>query len=231
MNHSMTNGALAAAVSCALAFASNSASAQTPPLHAVPAPAPPSAVGRTAMPSAPDPVGGAQVLEPADTAACPAGCPPAYGPPPPPADWAARHARGGPSQSQYLSRLEYIEGLPPPDGYVETSEIRRGLVIAGTVVTAVPWAASLSAAVGIDDGRGAALGIPVLGPWFAMPTLGTDGGARAALTLSGLTQAAGATMLLIGLAHPKLSFVKYTSARLEISAVPLPGGASVAVTY
>lgn len=159
-----------------------------------------------------------------DAPSCTAQCPPARptAPPPPPP---------GIESSPYLSRIDYVEGLPPPEGYEIDTEVRRGLVIAGAVVTGTPWIASVTAATALDGTDGAMLAIPVVGPWLAMATLHEDSAARAALTLSGLTQASGATMLLLGLAMPRKSYVRYVSPEVVIAAAPLPGGAAVEVVY
>ena len=130
-----------------------------------------------------------------------------------------------------VSRLEYITGLEPPDGYRETSEPRIGLVIGGSITLGLGYVNSVIGGVAIEDGRGMPLVVPIAGPWIAMGTLGEDGGARAGLALAGLSQAAGATMLILGLALQKKSLVKYTAANVEITASPLPGGASLSVTY
>ncbi len=160
-----------------------------------------------------------------DAPSCSAQCPPhpPPGPPPPPPP--------GIEASPYLSRIDYVEGLPPPEGYEIDTEVRRGLVIAGAVVTGTPWIASVTAATALDGTDGAMLAVPVVGPWLAMATLHEDSAARAALTLSGLTQASGATMLLLGLAMPRKSYVRYVSPEVVIAAAPLPGGAAVEVVY
>lgn len=201
------------AIGCAVALAltTSIASAQQAP---APSGTPPDTSSDDAPPPSVD--SGPPLQVTMEAPRCTARC----APPPPP-----------PFTTAYLDRLPYVEGLAPPDGYQVDTEVRRGLVIAGAVVTGAPWIASASAAAAMDASEGAALAVPVLGPWLAMPTLGNDGGARAALTLSGLTQASGAMMLIIGLAVPKKSFVRYVSPEVAIAAAPLPGGAAVEVTY
>jgi hypothetical protein len=121
--------------------------------------------------------------------------------------------------------LPYEDGDPIPPGYKLRSQSRRGLVIAGAIVTGVPWVISTTAAVGnnFDDKTGYLL-IPGIGPWLTLLAgggkdgtcaVGSDycyrsdrSGVRAALTLDGLVQTAGATMFVLGLAFPRKRLIR-----------------------
>jgi len=121
--------------------------------------------------------------------------------------------------------LPYEDGDPIPPGYKLRRQARRGLVIAGSIVTGVPYAFSVTGAVGanFEDSSGFLL-IPVLGPWLMLASGGANdedcstatgyycsgdqSGLRAILVLDGLAQAAGATMFIAGIAMPRKRLVR-----------------------
>lgn len=120
--------------------------------------------------------------------------------------------------------LPYEPGDPIPPGYHLREQPRRGLVIAGALMTGVPWALSVTAATAANfDNKLGFLFIPAIGPWLALATgagkdktcASTDefcdgdrASARAVLVLDGLVQSAGATMLVIGLLVPRKRLVR-----------------------
>ncbi len=102
--------------------------------------------------------------------------------------------------------LPYEEGDPIPEGYKLTTKSYNGLLIAGGVTFGVLY--GLSAAVGIaamaegDDGGGMLL-IPVAGPFIAAGTLDSQNDFKGPGVVAGLGQAAGLTLLTLGLVLDK----------------------------
>jgi hypothetical protein len=112
-------------------------------------------------------------------------------------------------------------GGPVPSGYHVEERPRRGLVIAGTVVLAVPYGLGLAIAGGENFPNGSGwLIVPGIGPWLTLLTRnksgdcsnsnfndcvdnGVDDTVRTFLILDGLMQTGGAVMLIAGLAAPK----------------------------
>jgi len=130
-------------------------------------------------------------------------------------------------------QLEHIKELEPPDGFVVREQPRLGLVIAGAVVGGLAYLNSSVVGVAIDDGRGAPMAIPVIGPFISMGTLGESGGARAGLMLAGLAQGAGLTMLVFGLAMPKTTLVRYETPKRDVAveAKLHPGGVMLSTSF
>jgi hypothetical protein len=127
--------------------------------------------------------------------------------------------------AQLRSReLPYEQGDPIPEGYQLRDRPRRGLVIAGSVVTGVPWVFSVMAAVASDyENWSGFLLVPALGPWLMLATGGASdepcasggdscsggrSGLRSVLVLDGLIQTAGAAMFVAGLAIPRKRLVR-----------------------
>lgn len=215
---------------------SAAAVAQTPAPAAPPsaAPAPVAAPAPATAPAAP---------APASTAATPV--PPSYSVPP--GYMLVPKADGSPQttyQVQYPQargalppgmELPYEEGDPIPPGYKLRSSPRRGLVIAGSVVTGVFWAISVTTAAGNDfDNKTGYLLVPGIGPWLTLAAGGAKdrdcstnycnadrSGVRALLTLDGLVQTAGAAMFVAGFAFPRKRLVRED---VTISFAPTPLG-------
>ncbi len=120
--------------------------------------------------------------------------------------------------------LPYEEGDPIPPGYRLVTRKRRGLIIAGSIVTGVPWAFGVMAAVGNDfqDNTGLLL-IPVIGPWAMLATNtardgscgptdaiceGSKAGLRSVLVFDGIVQLAGASMFVAGMFFPRTRLVR-----------------------
>lgn len=134
--------------------------------------------------------------------------------------------------------LPYEEGDPVPPGYVVRDRPRRGLTIAGSIVTGVPWFFSVTAATAANfEHKSGFLVVPGLGPWMMLLAGGASdndcanadlpdhcsvsrAGLRAILVFDGLVQSAGAAMLITGLALPRKRLVP-TSIDVSIAPVQL----------
>jgi hypothetical protein len=120
--------------------------------------------------------------------------------------------------------LPYEEGDTIPEGYKLRTQPRRGLIIAGSIVTGVPWVFSVMAAVGADyENKTGFLLVPAVGPWLTLMAGGgkdddcggTDdfcnadnAGLRSVLVLDGIVQTAGAIMFVSGFAFPRTRLVR-----------------------
>ena len=209
-----------ASVFCFVMAAAASAAAQTPPAPA-PAPAAPAAPAAAAAPAAP----AAAAAPAAPAAAQPAAPPPpgyTYAPPPPGYAYAypapPGYAYVAPSRLRAPESVPY-NGGPVPAGYHVEERTRRGLVIGGAVTLGVPWVLGLTIASGYDfSNQSGWLVVPALGPWLTIATrdaekdcsyyaqsvsCSQDNSVRTVLILDGLTQAAGAFMLIYGMASTK----------------------------
>ncbi len=120
--------------------------------------------------------------------------------------------------------LPYEEGDAIPAGYRLREEKRRGLIIAGSIVTGIPWMISLTAATAADfDNKSGYLVVPGVGPWLMLlaggasdRSCGSDSvlceesraGLRATLVFDGLVQSAGAAMFAAGFLFPRQRLVR-----------------------
>ena len=109
-----------------------------------------------------------------------------------------------------------------PAGYHVEERPRRGLVIAGTIVLAVPYGLGLAVAGGQNFPNSSGwLIVPGIGPWLTLLTrhksgncsdnstfndcvdTSVDDTTRTFLIIDGLMQTGGAVMLIAGIAAPK----------------------------
>jgi hypothetical protein len=108
---------------------------------------------------------------------------------------------------------DWQEGDPVPPGYHPATHIRKGFVIAGSVVFGVFYLfSSLAAAIGADTNGGSgnplgALWIPGVGPFVQMAGTSSSVG-NWALAIDGLSQCGGLTMLIYGLTAPRTVLVR-----------------------
>ncbi len=145
----------------------------------------------------------------------PQGVPPGYGPPgygPPP----GYNPYPYPAPYPYYAEpppssptLEYEEGQEIPPGYRLERRVQKGLTIAGASIFGGAWILSIAGAASlIENNDGIApLFVPLVGPFIAMGTTGTNFNQNtflgALLLLDGFTQVAGATMMIVGIAKKK----------------------------
>jgi len=101
---------------------------------------------------------------------------------------------------------------------------RRGLIIGGALTLGIPWALGIAFTSGSNfPNQTGWLVVPALGPWLTLATRkndtvcyggsGTcveevDNGYKTLLVLDGFVQAAGAIMLIYGMASPKQLIVR-----------------------
>ncbi len=118
---------------------------------------------------------------------------------------------------------DWDAGRPVPPDYHEQQRIRLPLVVAGSVIFGAFYLPpALGAVIGAAGGHGSGgVGaIPIVGPFALMPTLhGSAAALDFFLVADGLAQAAGAAMLITGLAAPRRVLVRDVAG---IHVVPTP---------
>ena len=128
-------------------------------------------------------------------------------------------------------RLPYQAGMVVPPGYQLRSRVRLGLVISGAAMFGVPYIITASTLSGTSVQR--VLAVPVLGPFLAIPDAGDT--ARPFLVIDGLLQAAGLTMLIIGLTARQQYLQLYASGDRQLTLQPMAsrsgGGLGVSMTF
>jgi hypothetical protein len=147
-----------------------------------------------------------------------------YGPPP----GAYPGAPYGYPPSAYAPSAKptpYRTGDPIPPGYHVEDKPRKGLVTAGIILTAVPYAMGLMAAAASEFGNQSVyLAVPYMGPWLTLGRRtsgcnrnadGSTDGLRCVgdiftvmgLIIDGIAQATGGTLLLVGVLATKPQLV------------------------
>lgn len=119
---------------------------------------------------------------------------------------------------------DYENGEPIPPGYHADTRVRTGLVVGGAVTFGVMYLFSVLAGSAINDAnkyssdhtRGDFLFVPVLGPFLQMTKTSTSSGTTL-LAIDGLAQAAGATMLMVGVMSPRTVLVRNDLAEVRIT--------------
>ncbi|MGC4117929.1 MAG: hypothetical protein QM765_25955 [Myxococcales bacterium] len=134
-----------------------------------------------------------------------------------------------------LAVSRWSDGDPIPYGYHAEKRPRVGLLVAGSLTFAVPYA--LSAFMAVSSNK-AELAVPVVGPFIAaVDTLNTpcsswlcfrelNAGVTAAM---GVVQAAGAAMLIAG-AVGRYTLVVDEPGSVSVSPMVVPSGAGVGVS-
>jgi hypothetical protein len=218
-----------------LAPATNAFAQARPPTSAPPAPtqapAPMQAPAPVQAPAPPPAQTTTQQQAPYPGQYPPPGYPqghPYYPPPPPPASAVAPNGEyvaplSQTTQPTYVPQSvalsgprmikDWEEGDPIPYGYHQETRLRKGKVIAGSILFGVTYLISAwTAAVGDDVADGGEnearwMVIPVLGPFLTMGETNSSA-AQYMLALMGGAQAVGATLLITGLLYPKSVLVR-----------------------
>ncbi len=133
---------------------------------------------------------------------------------------------------------DYEEGDPIPPGYHADTQMKKGLVIGGAVTFGVMWLLSVIAGAAIDDTNkitssypsttttkssdksGTFLYIPIAGPFLQMTRTDSATG-NVFLAIDGVAQAAGATMLIVGLTSPKTVLIRNDLAEVRVTPMRL----------
>lgn len=111
---------------------------------------------------------------------------------------------------------DYEEGEPIPPGYHAETRVRSGLVVGGAVTFGVMYLLSVLVGAAISDTNrafnnnkenGDFLYVPVAGPFLQMTKTESSSG-NVTLAIDGIAQAAGATMLIVGITSPKTVLVR-----------------------
>jgi hypothetical protein len=124
---------------------------------------------------------------------------------------------------------DWEPGQPIPMGYHPETRARTGLIVAGAVTFGTLYLISLfSCAIAGDAARNesnpaAAMCAPVVGPFIQMAQTSSSAG-NVALAVDGIAQAAGATMLIVGIASPRNVLVRNDLATVRLTPVPIGGG-------
>jgi hypothetical protein len=135
---------------------------------------------------------------------------------------------------------DYEEGEPIPPGYHADTRIRTGLVVGGAVTFGVMYLFSVLAGAVINDvadqpdyygsstknERGDFLFVPVLGPFLQMTKTKSSSG-NTMLVIDGVAQAAGATMLIVGITSPKTVLVRNDLAEVRVTPMQVGTGNGV----
>lgn len=117
--------------------------------------------------------------------------------------------------------LDWEPGEPIPPGYRPGTKIRTGLVIGGAVTLGSVWLTNVVFAsffVSEGGGEAAPLFVPVVGPFIAIGTItprDLGGVGTFWLAFDGVVQAAGAAMLIAGIAAPRNILVRTGSLTLQ----------------
>lgn len=121
---------------------------------------------------------------------------------------------------------DYEEGEPIPPGYHADTRVRSGLIVGGAVTFGVLYLFSALAAAAMNDSsertygdkneRGDFLLVPVAGPFLQMTKTESSTG-NTFLAIDGIGQAAGATMLIVGITSPRTVLVRNDLAEIRIA--------------
>jgi hypothetical protein len=121
----------------------------------------------------------------------------------------------------------------PPNGYHLETRVRKGLVIAGAVTFGTMYLTTVIGAAfanALGSSRASVAFVPIAGPFIALRDVPDERGV-ALLVIDGVVQAAGATMLIVGLAAQKTVAVRTDSAKVEIMPVVGPGSVGLVGTF
>ena len=121
---------------------------------------------------------------------------------------------------------DYEDGEPIPPGYHADTRVRSGLVVGGAVTFGVMYLLTVLVGAAINDAserpygtkgdRGDFLFVPVAGPFLQMTKTDTSSG-NTILVIDGVAQAAGATMLIVGITSPRTVLVRNDLAEVRVA--------------
>jgi hypothetical protein len=116
-------------------------------------------------------------------------------------------------------QLRYRDGDLVPSGYHVESHVRTGLVIGGSITFGVPYLLTVASASGATASDAKLCYVPVAGPILYSNTLHGDFAfiGQFFLWMDALAQAAGATMLIVGVAAPKDVLVRNDLATVHLA--------------
>jgi hypothetical protein len=147
------------------------------------------------------------------------------------------------TQPSYLPQSVAMSGPPQmdwdddrqaPPGYHLETRVRKGLVIAGSVTFGSMYLlTAMGAAIANDSCKscnGSLLYVPVAGPLLYLGEVPSQTG-KLFLVVDSVAQAAGAAMLIAGIASPKTIAVRNDLAKIEITPVFGPGSAGIVGTF
>jgi hypothetical protein len=121
---------------------------------------------------------------------------------------------------------DWEEGEQVPPGYHPSTRIRKGPVIAGSIVFGIFYLISTAVAAGATDANGhstdGALWVPGIGPFIQMSGT-TSALGNWALGVDGLAQSAGLALLIYGIASPRTVLVR-NDLGLRVLPEANPGG-------
>ena len=151
---------------------------------------------------------------------------------------------------QYVESHTYRQGDPIPRGYHLEEQMRGGLVKAGIIVTAIPYAIAVFAAIGADyANKSGWLVVPWVGPWLTLgqrryPCRVDEAGQgpsnslkcvgevflMTGLILDGLVQVGGGALLLVGILNTKPVLVPDDQAKIHITPMNVGSGYGAGLT-
>lgn len=123
----------------------------------------------------------------------------------------------------------YEEGEPIPPGYHAETKTRKGLVIGGAITFGALYLLSVLVGAAITDSgkkpygdgeSGEFLYVPVAGPFLQMTKTDSSSG-NVTLAIDGIAQAAGATMLIVGITSPKTVLVRNDLGQVHLTPMRL----------
>lgn len=149
--------------------------------------------------------------------------PPPSQPPPPPPPPREYYERDYDRPRPPLVISDWPDEEPPPRGYHRSTRVRRGPIIAGSILFGVAYITTVLAAAGLEDSGDSSYGwlyLPAIGPFIELTNSVTATGSTF-LVLDGLTQSAGLALLVWGITSPAPVLVRNQIDTLRVTPVPL----------
>lgn len=138
---------------------------------------------------------------------------------------------------------DYEDGEPIPPGYHAETRVRSGLVVGGAVTFGCMYLLSVLVGAAMSDAKkdseryasasgyssssskedGDFLFVPVAGPFLQMTKTESSSG-NVVLAIDGIAQAAGATMLIVGITSPKTVLVRNDLGEVRVMPMRIGSG-------